>query len=490
MYINNGSGVLPTVNNGFGCITGNLSNGEGELNVVNNYSAITGSTLSAFKFSKMTNASTNNTLIDVKNNGNTQINGILTSNDVKTNTITSLNTLASNLQTQITDNLNNQNTINTTQSNTNTNLQNQITGNTNTLNAYGMTTNNKHITANDISTNSGRIFLNKTDTPNTIFSENQLNIGVRNPSNSYYSIVEISNSKGLELKNTGDSVMAKINIDGTITSPTITSLQNQITNNLTTQNGINTTQSTTNTSLQNQITNNLNSQNNINTTQATTNTSLQNQITNNLTNQTTQNNKYNNRLIGVTIMTGSNIELYKIASITNFNGYEFGNFTVSVKSNHSDIYIRGKLSNAGSETIPYITYDENVYFGSNYIINNQNILFYTYNNTNIDIYMYFPTWFTSYITAESNMMTIIPTNTKIDNMTLTVFTPLIKRNMPNSVEVGAYILDYSSGTINKSYHYQPLICSISNVYFPINGPDALLVNPGYKVIIYSDFNVS
>ena len=164
------------------------------------------------------------------------------------------------------------------ESNTNTNLQNQITGNTNTLNAYGMTTNNKHITANDISTNSGRIFLNKTDTPNTIFSENQLNIGVRNPSNSYYSIVEISNSKGLELKNTGDSVMAKINIDGTITSPTITSLQNQITNNLTTQNGINTTQSTTNTSLQNQITNNLNSQNNINTTQATTNTSLQNHL--------------------------------------------------------------------------------------------------------------------------------------------------------------------------------------------------------------------
>lgn len=242
LYINNSSGVLPTINNGFGVLCGNMTNGQGELSLINNFTSVNTNSAPAFRFSKMSNSTTNNQLMQINNNGDISVTGNVTTPDVyvsgtsqkstnnalqsqinslqqintaynmdATNKNVTGNTITANTKVITPDvtlnnvslntTLSNQSTLNgslqTQITNNNNTLQNQINSNTNTFSSYNMDSTNKNMTANVITANTSIISPTITSLQNQINTLNGLTIATGS-NNGWYKIFSLTSFNNYE----------------------------------------------------------------------------------------------------------------------------------------------------------------------------------------------------------------------------------------------------------------------------------------------------
>lgn len=422
------------------------------------------------------NNNQSNTNTNLQNQINTNLTNQATINTNQSNTNTSL-------QNQITTNLTNQGTINTNQSNTNTNLQNQITNNTDILNSYSMDKTNKNIVCNNITSSTGNLYLNKTDINNTIFAENGLNIGIRNNSNTYYAGLSLTHINGLEYKDHTGSTKFQVQPNGNTT----------ITNNLSTSGNIT-------------IGNNLSVVGNLTSTGANTlltigdvKTSSYTSVNNQLSLVNTSLTDISNDLYGFNIqnLASVNTRIFNFATINNFINWQFPSFKIEILNNRSVITIYGSIYNdSNGNTDINICYDENDYV--DIFLKSSNILNYVItNNTTINLYITMPSWFVCNVKDISQQNCSVIIKNQYIGLSNDPFPPIvfysfnrIYKNIKNRNLTCGYILDYSNGSINKSYAYSPVLCSITNIYFAINGADSCIVNPDYQFLFYTDFAFS
>jgi hypothetical protein len=205
LYINNSSGLLPNINNGFGAICGNLSGGSGELNIINNFTAVNTSSAPAFKFSKMTNATTNNNLLQINNNGDCIATGKISALDIITTGTNGTISLNTTLLNQTTENNSLQTQINNTNTNVST-LQGQMTTtntNVSTLQGQMTTTNNNVSTLQNNAKSSGCLFVSGNITlPINMNSSTIIQMDGYNNFTSAYTItlpLDVKSRSGMEL---------------------------------------------------------------------------------------------------------------------------------------------------------------------------------------------------------------------------------------------------------------------------------------------------